>query len=99
MRSIVAHLVAVSVASVVMVSGRAPQPGRPGALPTPGFHHLHLNSVNPEAAIAFYTTQCPSTTAGTFAGQPALRSPNDMWVLFTKLAVASLRERASLSSR
>lgn len=21
-------------------------------LPTPGFHHLHLNSVDPEAAIA-----------------------------------------------
>jgi hypothetical protein len=23
-------------------------------LPAPGFHHLHLNSVDPEAAIAFY---------------------------------------------
>ena len=23
-------------------------------LPTPGFHHLHLNSVDPEAAIGFY---------------------------------------------
>ncbi len=29
----------------------------PDALPTPGFHHLHLNSTNPEAAIQFYTTQ------------------------------------------
>ena len=25
-------------------------------LPTPAFHHLHLNSVDPHAAIEFYTT-------------------------------------------
>jgi hypothetical protein len=25
----------------------------PTALPTPAFHHLHLNSVNPDAAIDF----------------------------------------------
>jgi hypothetical protein len=31
-------------------------------LPTPGFHHLHLNSIDPDAAIAFYTRQFPSTT-------------------------------------
>lgn len=55
------------------------------ALPTPGFHHLHLNSVNPEAAIAFYTTQFSSTSRATFAGQPALRSPNDVWVLFNQV--------------
>ena len=30
-------------------------------LPAPGFHHLHLNSVDPEAAIDFYTRQFPST--------------------------------------
>jgi catechol 2,3-dioxygenase-like lactoylglutathione lyase family enzyme len=55
-------------------------------LPTPGFHHLHLNSVNPEAAIAFYTAQFPSTARAMFAGQPALRSPNNVWVLFTRVA-------------
>jgi catechol 2,3-dioxygenase-like lactoylglutathione lyase family enzyme len=65
---------------------RSPAPqDQPDALPTPGFHHLHLNSVNPEAAIAFYTMLFPSTSASTFAGQPALRSPNDVWVLFTKV--------------
>ena len=56
------------------------------ALPTPGFHHLHLNSINPEAAIDFYTRQFPTTSKGTFAGQPALRSPNNVWVLFNKVA-------------
>ena len=33
-------------------------------LATPGFHHLHLNSVDPEAAIDFYTRQFPSTRVG-----------------------------------
>jgi catechol 2,3-dioxygenase-like lactoylglutathione lyase family enzyme len=55
-------------------------------LPAPGFHHLHLNSVNPDAAIDFYVKAFPSTSKGTFAGQPALRSPNNVWVLFNKVA-------------
>ena len=56
------------------------------ALPAPSFHHLHLNSVNPEAAIDFYVKAFPSTSKGTFAGQPALRSPNNVWVLFNRIA-------------
>ncbi len=56
------------------------------SLPTPGFHHLHLNSVNPEAAIEFYTKAFPSTSKTTFAGQSALRSPNNVLVLFNKVA-------------
>ena len=55
-------------------------------LPPPTFHHLHLNSVNPEAAIEFYTAAFPSTSKAAFAGQPALRSPNNVLVLFTKVA-------------
>ena len=55
-------------------------------LPTPGFHHLHLNSVNPEAAIEFYTKAFPSTSRTSFAGQPALSSPNNVLVLFNKVA-------------
>ena len=47
-------------------------------LPTPGFHHLHLNSVDPEAAIGFYTRQFPSTHGGSWGGHPALFSPNDV---------------------
>jgi catechol 2,3-dioxygenase-like lactoylglutathione lyase family enzyme len=54
------------------------------ALPTPGFHHLHLNSTNPDAAIDFYTKQFPSTQKAMFAGQPALKS-GGVWVLFTKV--------------
>jgi len=55
------------------------------SLGVPGFHHLHLNSTNPEAAIDFYTRQFPSTSKITFAGAPALKSPNNVLVLFTKV--------------
>jgi catechol 2,3-dioxygenase-like lactoylglutathione lyase family enzyme len=55
-------------------------------LGVPGFHHLHLNSMNPDAAIDFYTRQFPSTSKVTFAGAPALNSPNTVRVLFTKVA-------------
>lgn len=74
--------VAVAGAAISIDAGARAQAA---SLPTPGFHHLHLNSVNPEAAIGFYTRQFPTTTAGTFAGQPALRSPNDVWVLFDQV--------------
>jgi hypothetical protein len=45
-------------------------------LPAPGFHHVHLNSVDPEAAIDFYTRQFPSTVKSSFAGLPALKAGN-----------------------
>ncbi len=54
-------------------------------LPTPGFHHLHLNSVDPDAAIDFYTRQFPSTRKGIWGGIAALESPNDVLVLFDKV--------------
>jgi catechol 2,3-dioxygenase-like lactoylglutathione lyase family enzyme len=54
-------------------------------LETPGFHHLHLNSVDPERAIAFYTRQFPSTARTSWGEFPALASPNDVLVLFTKV--------------
>jgi catechol 2,3-dioxygenase-like lactoylglutathione lyase family enzyme len=53
-------------------------------LPTPGFHHLHLNSIDPEAAIDFYVRQFPSTQKGSWAGHPALFSPNEVMILFDK---------------
>jgi catechol 2,3-dioxygenase-like lactoylglutathione lyase family enzyme len=55
------------------------------SLPRPAFHHLHLNSMNPEAATDFYTRLFPSTSKTTFAGYPALQSQTDVLVLFTKV--------------
>ncbi|PYM78865.1 MAG: hypothetical protein DME13_27860, partial [Candidatus Rokuibacteriota bacterium] len=57
-------------------------------LPAPGFHHLHLNSVDPEAAIAFYVRQFPRSRQTSWGGLPALAAPNDVLVLFTRVAAA-----------
>src|SRR5262245_35403368 len=77
--------VAALLVTVVIVGTRMGAQAPTTALPTPGFHHLHLNSVNPDAAIEFYTKAFPSTSKSTFAGQPALRSPNNVWFLFNKV--------------
>jgi len=55
-------------------------------LPAPGFHHLHLNSVDPDAAIDFYARQFPTSARASWGGLPALASPNDVLVLFTRVA-------------
>jgi catechol 2,3-dioxygenase-like lactoylglutathione lyase family enzyme len=64
-------------------------------LPTPKFHHLHLNSTDPDTAIAFYTRQFPSSSKGSWGGFPALKSPNDVMVLFTKVDTPSVSEPQS----
>ncbi|MBV9015238.1 MAG: hypothetical protein JO058_06240 [Alphaproteobacteria bacterium] len=53
-------------------------------LSMPGFHHLHLNSVDPDAAIEFYTRLFPTTRKGKWGGLPALYSLNDVMILFDK---------------
>ncbi len=55
-------------------------------LPAPGFHHLHLNSVDPDAAIEFYVRHFPTSTKSRWGGLPALAAPNNALVLFTKVA-------------
>ena len=55
-------------------------------LPAPGFHHLHLNSVDPDGAIDFYVRHFPRSTRTTWGGLPALAAPNDVLVLFTRVA-------------
>jgi catechol 2,3-dioxygenase-like lactoylglutathione lyase family enzyme len=57
-------------------------------LPAPGFHHLHLNSVDPDAAIDFYVRQFPASAKTRWADLPALRAPSDVLVLFTPVATA-----------
>jgi catechol 2,3-dioxygenase-like lactoylglutathione lyase family enzyme len=62
-----------------------PVRGQAAPLPAPGFHHLHLNSTNPDAAIAFYSKEFPTTSKTAWGGFPALKSPNNVLVLFTKV--------------
>jgi catechol 2,3-dioxygenase-like lactoylglutathione lyase family enzyme len=54
-------------------------------LPTPGFHHLHLNSVDPNAAIEWYTRQFSCTSKSEWGGHKALRSDNNVLILFNKV--------------
>jgi catechol 2,3-dioxygenase-like lactoylglutathione lyase family enzyme len=54
-------------------------------LPAPGFHHLHLNSVDPDAAIAWYTRQFASTSKAEWGGHKALRCDNNVLILFDKV--------------
>jgi catechol 2,3-dioxygenase-like lactoylglutathione lyase family enzyme len=58
-------------------------------LPSPGFHHLHLNSVDPDAAIAFYVEQFPTSAKSSWGGFPALAAPNNVLILFTRVATAA----------
>ncbi|HTI83493.1 MAG TPA: VOC family protein [Acetobacteraceae bacterium] len=64
-------------------------------LPTPGFHHLHLNSVDPDKAIDWYVRQFPSGSKGEWAGIPALLAPNNVMVLFNKVATPPVSEPQS----
>ena len=41
--------------------------------------------MNPDAAIAFYAKEFPTTSKATWGGMPALKSPNNVLVLFTKV--------------
>src|SRR5215510_10079584 len=63
----------------------APTAGQSESLSPPGFHHLHLNATNPDAAMTFYTKAFPATSKSTWGGLPALTSPTNVLVLFTRV--------------
>ncbi|HVW75940.1 MAG TPA: VOC family protein [Rhizomicrobium sp.] len=71
-----------SLAIALSASGALAQ----SALPPPHFHHLALNSVDPQAAIAFYRKQFPSTSRSSWEGMPALISPSHVMIVFQKVA-------------
>src|SRR5262245_66016297 len=70
---------------VALAAAAATVQSQTDTLPAPGFHHLHLNSTNPDKAIDFYTRSFPATSKSTWGGLPALKSPNDVLVLFTRV--------------
>src|SRR5215831_19669452 len=53
-------------------------------LRSPGFHHLHLNVVDPEAEVAFYTRYFQTAGGGDVFGLPAIRTGR-IWLAFTKV--------------
>jgi catechol 2,3-dioxygenase-like lactoylglutathione lyase family enzyme len=64
------------------VSLWAQAPSAPAAY----FHHVHLNSTDPDAAIRFYTTKF-LCEPGMFAGKPAVWAQKS-WLLFNKVKAA-----------
>jgi catechol 2,3-dioxygenase-like lactoylglutathione lyase family enzyme len=80
-------LLVAGLAGVSFAPWLASQSAEPAPLPPPHFHHLHLNSTNPDAAIDFYMKAFPSTSRTTYAGLPALKAGN-VYVLFTKVSSA-----------
>jgi len=76
----------VALAGIVGFAGqvRTQQPAAPAAIPPPHFHHIHLNSVNPAAAVDYYLKAIPGTTKETVAGFDAVKT-NNIYMLFTKV--------------
>jgi catechol 2,3-dioxygenase-like lactoylglutathione lyase family enzyme len=53
-------------------------------LGVPGFHHLHLLSMDPDRAVAFYTEHFATAKKTSWGGLPAVATPNNVLILFTK---------------
>src|SRR5690348_1130019 len=71
-------------AAFVWTGGASPR-AQSDVLPAPSFHHLHLNSTNPDTAAAWYAKEFPSTSKTNWGGFTALKSPNNVLLLFTKV--------------
>ena len=78
-----AHSVLASIAMFVGCACGAS--AQPAPLAPPSFHHLMLNSVDPDAAIAFYTKAFPGTKRTQWGGYPAIFSATNVLVLFNKV--------------
>ncbi|MGZ5929488.1 MAG: VOC family protein [Rhizomicrobium sp.] len=80
-------LLAAAIGATAMIQAATAQtPPLAAPLPPPSFHHLMLNSVDPDAAIAFYTKAFPDTKRTEWGGYPAISSPTHVLVLFNKVA-------------
>jgi hypothetical protein len=85
------HLSAAALVAIVLAiaAGKAAAPraqAQPAAVEPLHFHHVHLNSVDPNAAAAYYPKAfAKSAVATTFNGFEAVKTGN-AYILFTKVA-------------
>jgi catechol 2,3-dioxygenase-like lactoylglutathione lyase family enzyme len=56
----------------------------PSRLPMPLYHHIHLNSVDPNRSLDWYAKYWPTGKRTTVAGFPAFQS-EDLYILYTKV--------------
>ena len=88
-RVVLSLLIAAAIASLEPVHTQEPTTVGPIH-----FHHLHLNSVNPSAAVEFYTNAFSSLTKASLAGFEGFKTGN-IYVLFTKVNTAPPTEPPS----
>lgn len=69
---------------VLLAAAFAGSLGAQSVSPAPRLHHVGLNSVDPDRAIAWYLKLWPSARRTTFAGFPAVES--DMLLLFNRVS-------------
>src|SRR5205809_4485312 len=79
-KSTLGWIIALTMIAAALI-GRSQEP--PSA-PLAHFHHVHLNSTDPKAAINFYTTKLESEKRE-FAGAEDAVWANKSWLLFTKV--------------
>ena len=70
---------------VALLMARTETQTQPTGLPRPGFHHIHMNSVDPSAAIAEFLTVYPGSSKVTVAGLDGVKSANNVTILFAKV--------------
>ena len=73
----------VSASALAPVGSASPAQSAASPLPMPTFHHIHINSVNPEAALAWYSQFWPRGERTTFGGFPAFH--DEIYLLYTKV--------------
>ena len=56
----------------------------PAALPLPSFHHIHVNSVDPQRALDWWSTLWPAGERTTVAGMPAFAA-DGVYLLYTQV--------------
>ena len=89
-----AFLIVLIILMIVSMTMYRPVHGqeRPATVEPMHFHHVHLNSVDPTAAAAYYPKPFEaSATKTTFNGYEAVKSGN-IYVLFTKVSTPPLTE-------
>lgn len=78
-------LTACAVALIVLFVGPASIGRSQEAVTHAQFHHVHLNSLDPDKAVAFYTKTFDVTKRTSIAGLDAIQSEN-IYLLFNKVA-------------
>jgi len=77
---------AAAAAAITLLGCNGAVLAQPAPLAPPSFHHLMLNSVDPQAAVVFYLKAFPSTKRSDWGGYPAILSPTNVLILFNKVS-------------